>query len=67
MIAEQIQGVRMALGVRAGKVSEAEWQFLKLCRAELADAADLAGELEGQAIIQAALGRAVEEVTHGQA
>lgn len=67
MLSEKIQSVRMALGVLSGKVHEEEWQFLKLCRAELADAADLASELESQAIVQTALTRANEEVAHGQA
>lgn len=48
MIAEKIRSVSSALGVLAGQVTEEQWQFIKMAKSELADAADTAEEMESR-------------------
>jgi len=67
MLAEEIEGVKVALGVLSHRVDTETWAFLKVCRNQLSSAADSARELEAQVVTVRALGTAVREAANGQA
>jgi hypothetical protein len=46
MLASKIRNVRNSLGVLADKGGENEWAYLRVCQAELSDAADAVEESE---------------------
>lgn len=46
MLGDKIRNVRNSLGVLADKVNEGVWSYLKVCQAELTDAADAVEEIE---------------------
>jgi|GEM_PF-1367341 len=46
MLGSKIRNVRNGLGVLAGLVTEEQWGLIQMAREELADAADVAEELE---------------------
>ncbi|NDY56301.1 hypothetical protein G3N56_06020 [Desulfovibrio sulfodismutans] len=46
MLGDKIRNVRNSLGVLADKVNEGVWAYLKVCQAELTDAADAVEEIE---------------------
>lgn len=48
MLSEEIKSIQAALGVLAGRVNEEDWALIKLARANLADLADRARELESK-------------------
>ena len=67
MLAEDIDGVKIALGALSHRVDPETWAFLKLCRNQLDSAGDLARELEAQVVAVRALEMAARETVHGQA
>ncbi|WP_035066708.1 hypothetical protein [Nitratidesulfovibrio termitidis] len=46
MIANKIKDARLALGVLAGQITEDQWGLIKCVQGELADAAQLAEQME---------------------
>lgn len=66
MLAEEIDGVKVALGALSHRVDAETWAFLKLCRSQLSSAADSARELEAQVVTVRALDTA-REAAYGQA
>lgn len=51
MVYEKIMNVSKALGTLAGNVSEEQWAMIRMAKAELLDAADMARELESSMIV----------------
>lgn len=67
MIHEKIQNAVTAINGMAGRVSEEAWQELKCVRAELADAAEMAGIMENHvpAGLLASFAEPQTEAAHG--